>query len=213
MTGTLYIRGHSPLHRIPAGIKLAALCLFGLALFASDNWIVMGLAAAVSLGLLASTGIDPAQARRQLTGPFIIVAFLMAATALLVDPLLGLAVGLRLMALLVAGYAVTLTTPVSAMLEVIERLFSPLDRIGLVSSAKIALSVSLVFRFIPVLIDQARVIREAQAARGMEKNILALLVPLIVHVLRSADDIAAAIDARGYPPADGANRGNAHEHT
>lgn len=200
MTGSLYIAGHSLLHRLGAGWKLGALCLFGLALFTTNHWIPLAVALTGSAGLLASTGISRRQARRQLTGPAFIVAFLMLATGLLVDPMQGLAVGLRLMALIAAGYAVTLTTQVSAMLDVIERLFAPLDRVGLVNSSQIALSVSLVFRFIPVLVDQARVIREAQAARGLERNIIALLVPLIVHALRSADDIACAIDARGYPP-------------
>jgi len=200
MNGSLNIPGHTLLHRLGAGWKLGALCLFGLILFATNHWIPLAIALAISLCLLASTGLSVAQARKQLTGPLFIVAFLMLATGLLVEPMQGIAVGLRLMALITAGYAVTLTTQVSALLEVIERLFRPLDRIGLVNSAQIALSVSLVFRFIPVLIDQARVIREAQAARGLDRNILALLVPLIVHVLRSADDIACAIDARAYPP-------------
>ncbi|WP_137389801.1 energy-coupling factor transporter transmembrane component T family protein [Rhodoligotrophos defluvii] len=205
MIGSLYVPGDTPLHRLDAGWKLAALCLFGLLLFTTDVLLILALALTISLILVMASGATLARLRQQLTAPLIIIAFLFVITGLLVSWPGAVATALRLATLVFAGYAVTLTTPVSAFLEAIEGALAPLDRLGLVNAAHAALAISLVFRFIPVILDQARAIREAQAARGLERNILALLVPLIVHVLKAADDIASAIDARSYPPARAAN--------
>ena len=43
-------------------------------------------------------------------------------------------------------------------------------------------------------------VREAQRARGLERSLVALTVPIVVRMLKMSDDIAAAIDARSYDP-------------
>ncbi len=48
----------------------------------------------------------------------------------------------------------------------------------------------------PVLASVAADIREAQAARGLDRSVFALAVPLTLRTLRMADEIAEAIDAR-----------------
>ena len=63
-----------------------------------------------------------------------------------------------------------------------------------------SLAISLTLRFIPVLAQITRDVREAQRVRGLEGNIVALAIPLVVRTLRISDDIADAIEARGYNP-------------
>jgi biotin transport system permease protein len=41
------------------------------------------------------------------------------------------------------------------------------------------------------------VIREAQRARGLDRSLVALVVPLLIRGLRSADALTEAIEARG----------------
>ena len=55
-------------------------------------------------------------------------------------------------------------------------------------------------RFIPVLAQITREVREAQRVRGLENSVTALAIPLFVRTLRMSDDIADAIEARGYRP-------------
>ena len=55
-------------------------------------------------------------------------------------------------------------------------------------------------RFIPLLFDQFAEIREAQRARGLDRNIFALLMPLMIKTLKMADNLTEAIEARGYDP-------------
>ncbi|HYD64830.1 energy-coupling factor transporter transmembrane component T, partial [Azospirillum sp.] len=94
---------------------------------------------------------------------------------------------------------VTLTTRVSDMVETLERALAWLRPLG-VNAGKVSLMLALTIRLVPVLLAQAQEIRMAQRARGVERSAVALLVPLMVKTLRMADDLADALEARGYDP-------------
>ena len=100
-----------------------------------------------------------------------------------------------------AAFAVTLTTRTSDMLAGDRGIAwrRSISR-GLIDAARVSLAVSLVLRFVPDILTRWRDIREAQAARGLASHPVALLVPLLVRTLKGADDVAAAIEARGFPP-------------
>ncbi|WP_052340957.1 energy-coupling factor transporter transmembrane component T family protein [Salinarimonas rosea] len=200
MSPSLYVPGDGPLHRLPAGAKLAALAGLGVALFLVSSPIVLGAAALAAAGVVAATGVRLARLRGALAGVAIVVAIVVAANAWLAGWREAAAVGARIVALVLLGYALTLTTRTSDLLATLERLLAPLERIGLADAGKVALAVALVLRFVPELMKQAADIREARAARGLRVGPVALVVPMIVRVLRSADAIAEAIDARAYPP-------------
>ncbi|MGP9819414.1 energy-coupling factor transporter transmembrane component T [Salinarimonas sp. NSM] len=200
MSPSLYVPGDGPLHRLPAGAKLAALAGLGLALFLVSSPIVLGAAAIAAAGVVAATGVRLARIRGALAGIAIVVAVVVAANVWLVGWREAAALGARMVALVLLGYALTLTTRTSDLLATLERLLMPLERIGIADAGKVALAVALVLRFVPELVKQAADIREARAARGLRVGPVALVVPMIVRVLRSADAIAEAIDARAYPP-------------
>ncbi|MFF0989891.1 energy-coupling factor transporter transmembrane component T [Kocuria nitroreducens] len=64
-----------------------------------------------------------------------------------------------------------------------------------------SLALSMTIRFIPQIRTQYLEVREAQFARGLHHSPLAVLVPLLVRTLESAQEIAAALDARCYDSA------------
>ncbi|MFE7607295.1 energy-coupling factor transporter transmembrane component T family protein [Streptomyces celluloflavus] len=198
---SLYVPGTSPLHRVPAGWKLAVLLLCGVAVFLTRSVTLLGPAAGLALVLLLTVRAPREQLARQLRGPLWILAAVVAVAALTESGHAALVVGLRLVILLLTALSVTLTTRTSELQGVLEVMLRPLDRAGLVNAPAVALAVSLALRFIPEVFQQFQEIREAQAARGLRGSPLALVVPLVIRVLRSAEDIAAAIDARCYPPA------------
>ncbi|WP_245987063.1 energy-coupling factor transporter transmembrane component T [Azospirillum thermophilum] len=110
----------------------------------------------------------------------------------------------RFLALVLLATVVTMTTRVTEMVDLFERVFALARPLG-VDPAKLALMLALTIRFIPLLVEQVREIRQAQQARGVERSMAALFVPLLVKVLTLADDLTAALEARGYDPADGSN--------
>jgi biotin transport system permease protein len=196
----LYLPGDSLLHRVPAGLKLMALALLGTLLFLTADLRWLGLALAGALAMLGIVRPPRQRLKAQLGGALVLIALVAALAAWSNGLHHGAVVAARFSALVLAALAVTLSTRSSDMLEAIERALAPLDRRGLIDAARVSLAVSLVLRFVPAILGHYREIREAQAARGLEGNPLALIVPLVVRTLKGADDVAAAIEARGFPP-------------
>jgi biotin transport system permease protein len=106
---------------------------------------------------------------------------------------------LRFTILVSLAVLITLTTRISDMVDALESGLRPLRVLG-VNPAKISLMISLAIRFVPLLVDLVREIRAAQQARGLERSIAAVAVPLIVKTLRMASVLTDAIEARGYDP-------------
>lgn len=108
---------------------------------------------------------------------------------------------LRLAVLLGLATLVSLTTRASDLVDTLERALRPLARFG-VRPARLGLLFSLTLRFVPLLATWLGEVREAQRVRGLEHHPLALLVPLLVKTLRTADTLAEALDARGFDSED-----------
>ena len=112
--------------------------------------------------------------------------------------LYGLAMGLRLNALLMIGVAyVTCTRP--------EEFTFALRRLGVPATATLALS--LTFRLVPMLAGTAQTVTQAQRARGLDlhsggpltrlKRYVPLIVPIMAYAMRSADGLTRALESRG----------------
>lgn len=191
----LYAPRDSLVHRLAPGAKLLALALAGTGLFLTANlWVLSGAGLAV-LALFPLARLSPADAWRQLRPALPILVILALTQVWLGDPQAAPAVLLRLSTLILLAGLVTLTTRTADMVETLEWALTPLRGLG-VDPAKVGLAISLALRFIPALSGVLDEVREAQKARGLERNVLALAVPLIVRTLKMADEIAEAIDAR-----------------
>jgi len=194
---SLYVPGTSPVHRAPAGLKLAVLAVLGVALFATAR---LELVAAAFVLVVAAGLVAARLPRRVLTAQvrpvWIWLVALFGFHLLVTGPLVGAVAVLRLLTLVVAAAVVTATTRVTALVAVIEWLTSPLRVFG-VRPARIGLVIAMTLRFIPLVADRAARIREAQAARGADRVGLGMVVPLLVQVLRMATTVGEALDARG----------------
>lgn len=197
---SLYQPGHSLLHRLPAGAKLIALSLFGLLLFLTDEARILAVAAAGALLLLWHLRLPLGLLLRQLAVTLLLLAFLVIANGLLLSWHEGLIVGLRLLALVAAGTAVTYATRPSEIIAALQACLRPLGPTGEKAAFTLGLALALVLRFIPEVLYRIRELREAMAARGIRGGPLRLVVPLAIRLLRSADEVGLALEARGYPP-------------
>lgn len=194
---TLYLDGQSLLHRLPTRAKLGGLAVFSIFLFAIGHPLLLGLAAFVAALTYASTGIGWRAGLARLRPAFITIAAVCLFALLFQPPIEALVILFRLTALMLAAAAITATTSIGAFIDTITWAARPFERIGLVRAADIGLSVGLVIRFVPEVTLRYGQIRDAHRARGLKIRPVTLIVPLIIHTLKNADDIAAAIDARG----------------
>ena len=115
----------------------------------------------------------------------------------------------RLMLMIIVTTILTATTKPLDLTLGIEKLLHPFEKVG-VPAHIIAMMISIALRFIPTLIEETQRIMNAQASRGVDLEngsmkekimaILALIVPLFVSAFDRAEQLANAMEARGYDP-------------
>ncbi|MBY6264139.1 energy-coupling factor transporter transmembrane protein EcfT [Azospirillum sp. 412522] len=199
----LYLHRESVIHRLPAGVKLGGLLLVTMVVLALPGaWGALA-AGFIGAAALVTARLPAGRVLAELRTPVVMLTLLFGFQSLLAgggweETAVAIA---RFAALILLATLVTLTTRVMDMVDLFEWLFGLLRPVG-VNPAKMALMLALTIRFIPLLGDQVREVRMAQRARGVERNIAALFVPLLVKILTMADDLTAALEARGYDPAD-----------
>jgi biotin transport system permease protein len=194
----LDIEGDSPLHRLPVRGKLVLLFVAAIGLFLVSDLRLLVPALALCAALYLSTGIGLGNAFRRTRLVLFTVLILAGANYLFHSLHEAVVVFCRLSALVLLAAAVTATTGISAFMDEITRLLTPLERFGFMRAADVSLAVGLVIRFVPEIFARYQDIADAHRARGLPVRPLTTLVPLIILTLKDADTIAMAIDARGF---------------
>ena len=127
----------------------------------------------------------------------------------------GLFLALRILVLVSTAALLTATTAPVALADGLEDLLSPLGRLRF-PAHELAMMMTIALRFIPTLHEEAQKITRAQAARGADfseggplrraRAMLPVLVPLTIGAFRSADELAEAMESRGYRGGEGRTR-------
>jgi biotin transport system permease protein len=194
---TLFVTGNSLLHRLSARVKLIGLATTSIILIVVQSPVLLGASTLAAAALYASVGLGWRQSWLRLK-PVLLTILIVAVFAFFVNSAEEAAViSLRLTTLVVLAAAVTATTTIGEFVDEITLAARPLERLGLVRASDIGLAVGLVIRFVPEVLGRHQAIRDAHDARGLKVRPLTVAVPLIILTLKNADDIAAAIDARG----------------
>ena len=222
----------SPVHNLDPRIKIILTIAFIVAVFlGSSLWAFFPVAAYIILAALLAhlplklllKGIKPL--RIILIFTFLLNLFFNAGETVLVEVwkiritleglLTAIRFSMRLVFLVSGASLLTLTTPPVVLTDGMERLLSPLRKIGF-PAHELAMMMSIALRFIPVLLEEADKIMKAQMARGADfesgnliqraKSMVPLLVPLFVSAFRRAGDLAMAMEARCYHGGEGRTR-------
>ncbi|WP_278236936.1 energy-coupling factor transporter transmembrane component T [Isoptericola sp. AK164] len=184
------------MHRLGAGTKLAGLCVCSLALLTVDGPRGAALAVVGVMAVFALAGLGPRALWAQIRPLRWVVVCLLAVQWWVLGPVEAVVLSTRLVALVALAGLVTATTPTAQVLDVVERVLRPGRRWGL-DPERAALVLALTLRSVPVLTDLAARVRDAQRARGRERDVRAFAVPLVVGSLRRADALGEALAARG----------------
>lgn len=118
-------------------------------------------------------------------------------------------IAIRLVLMIVITTLLTATTKPMDLTVGLEDLMVPLKKFH-VPAHEIAMIISIALRFIPTLIEETQRIMKAQSSRGVDLEegkitekimaVLSLIVPLFVSSYQRADELANAMEARGYIP-------------
>lgn len=119
----------------------------------------------------------------------------------------GAFIVLRLVLLVMISTIMTLTTSPISLTDAIESMLKPLKKIKF-PVHELAMMMSISLRFIPTLMDELDRIIKAQTSRGSDvtagsvfnrfKAIIPLLIPMFISAFKRADDLAVAMESRGY---------------
>ncbi len=222
----------SPLHALDPRAKILATAVLVLGLFLVDSIAGFLVVATAVAALVAASGI-PAGVFLRILRP---VAFIVALTVVFQVLFsregatlfewgwlevhsgglrLGLFLGLRILLLVSAAGLLTATTAPVALADGLEDLLSPLKRLRF-PAHEVAMMMTIALRFIPTLGEEAEKITRAQAARGADfseggplrraRALVPVLVPLTVGAFRRADELAEAMESRGYRGGEGRTR-------
>lgn len=128
---------------------------------------------------------------------------------------MGFLLAIRILLLVAAAGLLTATTAPVALADGIEDLLSPLKKVRF-PAHEVAMMMTIALRFIPTLHEEAQKIMKAQAARGSDASdgglvrrvraMVPVLVPLTIGAFRRADELAEAMESRGYRGGEGRTR-------
>jgi energy-coupling factor transport system permease protein len=120
---------------------------------------------------------------------------------------LSMFIALRLMLLSFFTFILTSTTSSIELSDGFQNIISPL-KIFHFPSDDIALMISISLQFVPILFEEADRIMNAQMSRGADfnagsiinraKSFLPLILPLLLNAFNRADQLAIAMEARGF---------------
>ena len=227
-----YWPANSPIHSLDPRTKVLGTLFMVAIIFTAQNMAGLCLVAAFVLAVILASRIPVSQALRSILP----LSFIVVITALfnilfvqggevLVDwgwirisqagLWQALFISIRLLLLLLTGSLLTLTTTSMDITEAIERLLSPLAKVG-IPTHEFAFVMGTALRFLPQFADEFHRIREAQIARGARlstspfrsgtSSITSIVVPLFASVFRHAETLSDAMEARCYHGASGRTR-------
>jgi len=176
--------------------KLIATLAATVMLMASDPWWIQVMAFGILLGMALMLKLGRAWVNLQKGLGFAVLTFFIIAWVAF-DLMTGLCSGLRLLNIGTVFFLFFQTTSP-------EDLSNALIKMGIPYSFAFVLTASM--QFIPVLARRAASIRDAQRARGIPldgpfeliRHLPALAGPLLIQAFKLADELAEAMEARGF---------------
>lgn len=227
-----FIPGNSFVHRLDPRSKLLFVFLFIIVVFLANNTVTYAILLAFTLLVILTSRIRLYFLLNGLKPILFLIVFTMLMHIIFTkegDLLFqigflkiyeeglrqGIYISIRFLVLVLITSVLTLTTSPISITDGMEDLLGPFKRFKL-PVHELALMMSISLRFIPTLMDETDKILKAQLARGSDistgslkqriRAVVPLLVPLFVSAFKRAEDLAIAMEVRGYRGGEGRTR-------
>ena len=139
-----------------------------------------------------------------------VVAFSIGSFPIYWDAILqSLKIILRLVLMISLSMILTATTKPLELTYALEWYLTPL-KIVKFPAHEVAMTISIALRFIPTILSEVERIMKAQSSRGVDfkhgkissrfKAIISLIIPLFISAFQRSEELADAMEARGYDP-------------
>ena len=221
-----YLPIDSFIHRLDPRLKIGSLLLLLIAVFFDAGFLGYGILGLFVIFMIILSHIKISQILKAIKPMLFMMLFLMFFNLLFIQrgnllfsfgfikiydqALLQTAyIFIRLILIIIMTTVLTATTKPLDLTLGIEHLLSPFKKVGF-PTHEVAMMISIALRFIPTLLEETQRIMKAQASRGVEfsegrlkdkiMSIVSLIIPLFISAFQRAEDLAYAMEARGYVP-------------
>ncbi len=194
MLTDLYVSGSSYIHHTAPHWKLGFVFTVCTALFFLQSWPFLIAISLLVGGLYYVARIPQRVVMTSLRPLWVVLVVLFCYQVYAAGVSFALYITIRLVVMVLVANLLTFTTLSSDLISSLENALGKI--VSARSSEALGLAFSLTFRFIPKIHQIFKEVQEAQKARGLEGNWVALMVPLILRTLMSVDEMAQAISVR-----------------
>lgn len=219
-----YLPGESLIHRLSPRLKILDLVIILVLLFTLQSYAGLLTLLAIALVLYALAGIPMRYILKGMRPILFIILFALVVYFFFTGGGVvlfrlgfitiesegvrqGTFIVTRLIILIMFSLLLTLTTTPLSLTNGMSFYLKPFRHVGL-PTEEVAMIMAVAMRFIPTLMEESQRLMRAQVARGADfesgsffqraKNLVPLIVPLFISAFRRADDLALAMEARGY---------------
>ncbi|GAA0597191.1 energy-coupling factor transporter transmembrane protein EcfT [Virgibacillus siamensis] len=227
-----YVPGQSLVHKLDPRTKITIIFFFVFIVFFANSFWSYGLLTLFALASTFTTRIPLRFIVKGLTPIWFLIVFTFILHLIVTKQgevlfevfsfeiytgalIQGFAISMRFFLLILVTSLLTLTTTPIEITDAIEEMLHPLKKIRF-PVHELALMMSISLRFIPTLLQETDKISKAQASRGVDfrtgtikervKAVVPLLVPLFVSAFKRAEELAMAMEARGYQGGEGRSK-------
>ena len=219
-----YIPTGSIIHRLDPRAKLLSMLFLISAVFPSKTYAGVVICSGVLAGIVTASKIAWRSVIRSAKPVFFLAVFTFIFHVMaglfrdgnIIGALIpGFFMAIRLVILMMFAVMLPLTTSPLELADGLDAVFRPLERFKFPAN-EVSMMIAMALRFIPLLMEETDKIMRAQLSRGARleegnifqrvKAFMPVLIPLIVIIFRRADEIAVAMEARGYDGGKGRTR-------
>lgn len=227
-----YVPGQSIVHKLDPRTKITIIFFFVFVVFFANSLWSYGVLTAFALASTFTTRIPLRFIVKGLTPIWFLIVFTFILHLIVTKQgevlfevlsfkiysgalIQGFAISMRFFLLILVTSLLTLTTTPIEITDAIEEMLHPLKKVKF-PVHELALMMSISLRFIPTLLQETEKISNAQASRGVDfrtgtlkervKAVVPLLVPLFVSAFKRAEELAMAMEARGYQGGEGRSK-------
>lgn len=224
-----YVPGNSLIHRLDPRTKITIIFFFVIFVFFANTLLSYSVLTLFALTSMLTTRIQIRYIMKGLTPIWFLIIFTFMLHLIVTKDgrvlieifnfkvhaggvIQGFAISMRFFLLILITSLLTLTTTPIEITDAIEEMLHPLKKLKF-PVHELALMMSISLRFIPTLMQETDKISKAQASRGVDfrtgpiksriQAIIPLLIPLFVSAFKRAEELAMAMEARGYNGGEG----------
>ncbi|MCK5542544.1 MAG: energy-coupling factor transporter transmembrane protein EcfT [Desulfobacterales bacterium] len=216
MTPFIYKQGSSILHNLDTRYKFVIMCLISMGILKA-LFPALAIISIVLIAAMLSVGIKPLNSFNHIKYFLILLIFIFISRALTTpgEPLFsvfevpvsnsgikdGALVSIRFLIIMLLGMIFSHTTKPSSIKSAAEWFLKP---IPFIPEKRASLMIGLSIRFLPLIIEQAKQVSDAQKARCSDnqknpvRKIARLILPILKKTFQTADNLALAMESRCF---------------